>query len=110
MTHVQVAVGFGRKAGADFGGIGIALGMVAGIARCAGPFALSIGALGQIRFNDLAQKITDLVGHWGGVCRFDFFVGCAHGEILEPVRAMAGISRAIIQGYLRSDCGFNVAC
>ena len=86
VTHVQVAIGFGRKAGANFGGIGCAFGVVRSVTRGAGPLALSIGALGQIGFDDLAQKVTDLVAVGGGVCRFDFVVGCAHPSILEADR------------------------
>ena len=66
VAYVQVTIGLGWKTCSNFGRIGIAVGMVRGIARCAGPFALSIGALGQIRFNDLTQKVTDLRGILGG--------------------------------------------
>ena len=52
----------------------------------AGPLALRVSALGQIGFNDLAQKVADLVAVRGGVCRFGFVVGCAHPSILEADR------------------------
>jgi hypothetical protein len=83
---MQVAIGFGGEAGANFGGIGRAFGMVRSISRRAGPLALRVSALGQIGFNDLAQKVADLVAVRGGVCRFGFVVGCAHPSILEADR------------------------
>ena len=71
MAHVQVAVGLGREAGADLGGVGLALGVVGGVAGAACPAAGGIGAFFQIRFDDLAQKVAGLdgFGGCGGGCR-----------------------------------------
>ncbi|MDT4847976.1 hypothetical protein FQZ97_820540 [compost metagenome] len=67
VAHVQVAVGLGREAGADFGRVGLAGGVVGRVARGAGPAALAVGAFVQIVFDDLAQEVADflLAGLWG---------------------------------------------
>ena len=71
VAHVQVAVGLGREAGADLGGVGLALGVVGGVAGAACPAAGGVGAFFQIRFDDLAQKVAGLDGFGGcsGGCR-----------------------------------------
>jgi len=82
MADVQVAIGLGRKAQADLGGVRLADGVMGGVAGAAAPFAGSVGALGQVFFDDLAQKIADF---WG------FFVGRGgHGLILGGGRWAAG--------------------
>ena len=62
VAHVQVAVGFGRKAGADFGGVGLALGLVGGVAGGASPAALGVSAKFEVFLDDLAQEIADFGG------------------------------------------------
>ena len=60
VADVQIAVGLGREACADFGRVGLARRMVGRIAGCTGPAALGIGAFLKVRFDDLAQKIAGL--------------------------------------------------
>ena len=57
MRNVQVAVGFGREAGADLGRVGLAGVVEGGITRAAAPLALGVGAGGEVFFNDLAQEV-----------------------------------------------------
>ncbi len=57
VAHVQVAVGFGREAGADLGRVGLAGVVEGGITRAAAPLALGVGAGGEVFFNDLAQEV-----------------------------------------------------
>ena len=60
VAHVQIAIGLGRKAGADFGGIGLPLGVVGGVSWAAGPAAAGIRAFVQIVVDDLAQEVAGL--------------------------------------------------
>ena len=62
VPDVQIAVGLGRKAGADFGRVALARSMVRGIARATGPAARAIAACGQVVLNNLPQKITGFAG------------------------------------------------
>ncbi len=78
MAHVQVAVGLGREAGADLRGIGLAGGVVGGVARRAGPAGLGVGALGEVGFDDLAQEIA----RFGGLGRRGGGGMRTHGRIL----------------------------
>jgi hypothetical protein len=59
---MQVAVGLGREAGADFGGVGLALLVVGGITGATAPAALAIGLLFQVALYHLAQEITGFQG------------------------------------------------
>ena len=65
MADVQVAIGLGRKAGADLGRVRLALGLVGGVAWAAGPAAAGVGAFFQIGFDDLAQEVAQFDGFWG---------------------------------------------
>ena len=56
---MQIAVGFGRKAGANLGRVALTLGVVCGVAGAACPAAAGVGALLQVFFDDLAQEIAD---------------------------------------------------
>ena len=85
VADVQIAVGFRGKASANFGGIGVAAGMVRCIARRASPLALSLGAMSQVGLDDLAQKIADLWRIFRGTHGIGFDVDCAHGPILGPI-------------------------
>ncbi|MEY4537605.1 MAG: hypothetical protein RL171_1756 [Pseudomonadota bacterium] len=58
VADVQVAVGLGREAGADFGGVGLASGLVRGVARAARPAAAGVGAGGEVMLDDLAQEVA----------------------------------------------------
>src|SRR5690606_5762522 len=58
VANVQVAVGFGREAGADARRIGCAGLMMGGITGRAAPLALRISALLQIALDDGAQEIA----------------------------------------------------
>jgi hypothetical protein len=78
MAHVQVAVGLGRKTGADLRRVRRAGGLVGGVAGAAGPVAGGIGAFFQVVLDDLAQEVADFGGFGGGV----FVGGGAHGFIL----------------------------
>mgnify|MGYP000685692729 CR=1 FL=1 len=86
MAHVQVAVGLGRKARADFGRIHGASGMVGGIARVAAPVATRVGAFGQVVFDDLAQE----VGRLGRHVRSRRGVGGIGAHMAADCRAAAG--------------------
>ena len=66
VPHVQVAVGLGRKAGADFGGVNIACGMMRGIARAATPATLGVCACCQVGFDDLAQEVARFYAFFAG--------------------------------------------
>jgi hypothetical protein len=69
---VQVAIGFGRKAGADPGGVWLACSLVGCITGAASPAALVMGAFSQIFLNNLSQKVAGLLA---------FFVqGCGCGR------------------------------
>ena len=83
VANVQVAIGFGRKAGADFGRVGLAGGMVRRIARAATPAAAGIGAIGQVRFDDLAQKIAGF-NNFGGHCAGNWLILCVFGVTHAP--------------------------
>lgn len=86
VSDVQVSVGLRRKAGTDFGGIWRAFLMRVEISRRAAPAPLRVGALGQIGFNDLAQKITGLIGISVG------FIGLGHErQSVEVNRGCAAI-------------------
>ena len=54
VADVQVAVWLGREAGADFGGVGLASGLVRRVARAARPAAAGVGAVGEVVLDDLA--------------------------------------------------------
>ena len=54
VADVQVAVGLGREAGADFGGVQLTSGLMRGVARAAGPAAAGVGARGEVVLDDLA--------------------------------------------------------
>ena len=86
VAHVQVAVGLGRKARADFGRIHGASGMVGGIARAAAPVATRVGAFGQVVFDDLAQE----VGRLGRHVRSRRGVGGIGAHMAADYRAAAG--------------------
>ena len=94
VADVQVAVGLGRKAGADFGGVALALGMVSGIARAAAPAAAGVGAGSQVVLDDLAQEVAGLgcvlVGRAGG------FVGGGEGHAMILGGAVSGLRLATI--------------
>ncbi len=83
VAYVQVAIGLGRKTGADFGGVGLAFGVVRGVAGGAGPAALGVGAFFEVRFDDLAQKVAGLDG-FGRCVRGG---GGAHSVILDAAPA-----------------------
>jgi hypothetical protein len=74
MADVKVAVGLGRKTGADLCRVGRASGLVGGVAGAASPVAGGIGAFFQVVLDDLAQEVADFGGFGGGV-----FVG---GELM----------------------------
>ncbi|MNT34262.1 hypothetical protein D3C72_1702330 [compost metagenome] len=57
MAHVQIAVGLGRKAGAQPGFVHLALLVVLGVAGRATPVAASVGAFVQVGLDDVSQKI-----------------------------------------------------
>ena len=75
VPHVQVAVGLGWKAGADFGGVNIACGMMRGIARAAAPAALGVCACCQVGFDDLAQEVARFYAFFAGTCWCGVCVG-----------------------------------
>ena len=75
VADVQVAIGLGGKAGADFGRVKVTLRVVCGVARATTPAALRVSAFGQILLDDLAQEVAGLGGRFDG-CR------CAHDSIL----------------------------
>ena len=81
MTYVQIAVGLGRKAGADLGFVDLAALVMLGIAGRAAPVTGGISALVQIRFDNLAQEIGWLDRFRGGVVGFGG-VSRAHCTIL----------------------------
>ncbi len=61
VAHVQVAVGLGRKAGADFGRVHRASGMMGGIARQPPQWRPAWGAFGQVVLESvLAQEVVGL--------------------------------------------------
>jgi hypothetical protein len=67
VAHVQVAIGLGREAGADFGGVGRASGVVGGVAGAACPAALGVGAVFQVFFDDLAQEVAGVAALWAAL-------------------------------------------
>ena len=85
VANVQVAIGLGREAGADFCRVGLARRVVGSIAGAAGPVAAGVGAFVQIGFDDLAQKVAGFDGfggcRWGGGCGVGRGGG-AHAAIL----------------------------
>ena len=72
VADVQVAVGLGREAGADFGGIGLTRSLVCRVARAASPAAAGVGASGEVMLDDLAQEVAG----------FDSFGGCSGGFVV----------------------------
>jgi hypothetical protein len=62
VTHVQVAVGLGREARADFRGVHRAGALVGRVAGAAGPAVACMRALGQVGFDDLAQEVAGFDG------------------------------------------------
>ena len=58
VADVQVAIGLGRKTGADLGGVWLAGGVVGGVAGGAGPAALGVSAFFQIGFDDLGPGVA----------------------------------------------------
>jgi hypothetical protein len=76
---VQVAVGLGRKAGADLGFIDLAALVMLGIAGRTAPVTGGIGALVQIRFDNLAQEVGGLDRFGGGVVDLE-----ASAELIAP--------------------------
>ena len=71
VADVQVAIGLGREAGADFGGVQLASGLMRRVARAAGPAAAGVGAVGEVVLDDLAQEVAGFDGfgswNWGFV-------------------------------------------
>ena len=80
VAHMQIAIGLGRKAGADLGGVWLALGVVRRVPRAARPKAAGVSAFVQIVFDDLAQKVADFVffgcGRGGGFGHAGILGGC----------------------------------
>ncbi|MEY4584470.1 MAG: hypothetical protein RJB10_967, partial [Pseudomonadota bacterium] len=68
VANVQVAIGLRREAGADFGGVQLASGLMRSVARAARPAAAGVGAVGEVVLDDLAQEVAG----------FGYF-GCCHG-------------------------------
>jgi hypothetical protein len=66
VAHVQVAVGFGREAGADARGVGTARLLRGRITRMAGPVPLAVRALLEVALDDLAQEIAGFSSAGGG--------------------------------------------
>ena len=66
MADVQISIGLGRKACADFGDIHRASGLVCCIARAACPMLIGEFIFGQIAVDNAANKIG------GGRCRCFF--------------------------------------
>src|SRR6185312_9157910 len=77
VADVQVAVGLGREARADFGGVVWAGGVVRRVAGAAAPVPHAIGAFGQVLLDDLAQEVAGF-----GRCVGGAGVGRTHGVIL----------------------------
>ena len=61
VAHMQVAVGLWRKTRANLGRVWLALGVMRCVPWAARPAAVGVSALGQIVFDDLAQKVAGLV-------------------------------------------------
>ena len=66
VPDVQIAIGFGWKAGADAGRIGRAGGVVRAVSGAAAPVAALIRALRQVVFDDVAQEIAGNRCFFGG--------------------------------------------
>ena len=58
VADVQVAIRLGREAGADFGRVGLASGLMRRVARAACPFTAGVGAVGEVVLDDLAQEVA----------------------------------------------------
>lgn len=104
VADVQVAVGLGREAGADLGGVGLALGVVGGVARGASPAAGGVGALLQVFFDDLAQEVAGL-GGFSGVRSGGAGGGIGGGGGAHPAILGGGFVTvyALKQARVRSD-------
>ncbi|OIQ70880.1 hypothetical protein GALL_475040 [mine drainage metagenome] len=93
VTNVQIAIGFGRKAGADFGWIRRCCAVVGSISRAAGPAALGVGAFFEIVFNDLAQEIARF-GCAAGCRAMGSRCGVTHGiDFRRVTRLMTQLER-----------------
>ena len=66
VAHVQVAVGFGREAGADLGRVGLAGVVEGGITRAAAPLALGVGAGGEV-FSMTWRRKFDVLSAWPSI-------------------------------------------
>jgi hypothetical protein len=88
MADVQIAIGLGREAGANFGCVNFSCGLVRGIAGGACPFAFGIRALREIGFDDLTQKVAGLGGFRRGMAG-GRWRSCCHALILG--RATLGL-------------------
>ena len=90
VSHVQVAIGLGRKARAYARRIGHACCMVGGVAGRAAPVAAGIGSLGQIVLDDLAQEIAG--AGWFGVAGGGGRWGTHTGILGGGIRVLPGFS------------------
>jgi hypothetical protein len=72
MAEMQVAIGFRRETGAQFGAIERRGGVISSDARMAGPAALGVLAGGKVGFNDILDEIRGGGDFW--------LVGAAHGK------------------------------
>ena len=83
VPNMQVAIGLGRKTGADFGHVQRACLMVRRITGAAAPMALGMGAFLQIGLDDLTQKVAGFMGCFCGVVLFGTHVPIVEAGALK---------------------------
>ena len=99
VPDVQIAIGFGREAGADFGGVGFALRVVGGITRGTRPAAAGVSAFFQIGFNDLAQEVADFrgFGRIHGMGGGGFLIAHVWDSIALPLRKKEILTMSVLR-------------
>ncbi len=106
VANVQVAVGLGGEAGADLGGVGLALALHVGATGHAGPAAAGVGALRDVFFNDLAQEVADLVLAFGGsVGGVGLFLWGALAGVFELMELILGGGGPVFSGAFAGSSG-----